>query len=229
MKYLDLLRLLRPLPWLLCLAAWPAAAQPLVLDAAAGGLGAWPAVKVLADPTRAMEPEQVPARRADSTTSQVPRANFGVCDEALGLSVPLRLSAQAAGPRVLSVACATLDRIDLYVLAAGQPVRHVELGRKLLDSFRQPVIAAGQPCPVGPTIGHALAPLDGQDASSRFKRADAATYAGRQVGRSGLRRGQASVGLAGAWRFSEEAGSCVICRPEVSLLSSSFMGGEVRL
>lgn len=72
------------------------------------------------------------------------------------------------------------------------------LGRKLLDGFREPFAAAGQPCAVGLTIGYALAPLDGDDANSLLKRADAAMYAGKQAGRHCLTRGQASVGLAGA-------------------------------
>jgi diguanylate cyclase (GGDEF)-like protein len=70
------------------------------------------------------------------------------------------------------------------------------LGRKLLDGFREPFAAAGQTCTVGLTIGYALAPLDGDDAISLLKRADAAMYAGKQAGRHCLTRGQASVGLA---------------------------------
>ena len=51
---------------------------------------------------------------------------------------------------------------------------------------------------VGLTIGYALAPLDGHDAASLLKRADAAMYAGKQAGKRTLRRGQASVGLVAA-------------------------------
>ncbi len=70
------------------------------------------------------------------------------------------------------------------------------LGRKLLEGFREPFVAAGQPCSVGLTIGYALAPSDGDDALSLLKRADAAMYAGKQAGRHCLMRGQPSVGLA---------------------------------
>lgn len=72
------------------------------------------------------------------------------------------------------------------------------LGRKLLDGFREPFVAAGQSCAVGLTIGYALAPLDGDDAISLLKRADAAMYRGKQAGRHCLIRGQAMVGQAGA-------------------------------
>jgi diguanylate cyclase (GGDEF)-like protein len=72
------------------------------------------------------------------------------------------------------------------------------LGQKLLDAIATPFTVRGQHCVVGLTVGYALAPLDGQDADSLLKRADAAMYAGKQAGKHTLRRGQASVGLAGA-------------------------------
>ena len=65
----------------------------------------------------------------------------------------------------------------------------------LLDGFDEPFTAAGQSCRVGLTIGYALAPLDGRDASSLLKRADAAMYAGKQAGRHCLRRGPTGLML----------------------------------
>ncbi len=72
------------------------------------------------------------------------------------------------------------------------------LGRKLLAGFAQPFEVAGQACRVGLTAGYALAPLDGSDALSLLKRADAAMYAGKQAGRNCLQRGGASAGLVAA-------------------------------
>jgi len=72
------------------------------------------------------------------------------------------------------------------------------LGHKLLEAFAAPFGVRGQACQVGLTIGYALAPLDGHDAASLLKRADAAMYAGKQAGKRTLRRGQASVGLVSA-------------------------------
>jgi len=72
------------------------------------------------------------------------------------------------------------------------------LGQKLLEAFAAPSVLRGQSCKVGLTIGYALAPLDGHDAASLLKRADAAMYAGKQAGKHTLRRGQASVGLVSA-------------------------------
>ena len=71
------------------------------------------------------------------------------------------------------------------------------LGRKLLAAFDLPFEVHGQHCRVGLTIGFALAPHDGREAEGLLKRADAAMYAGKQAGRHTVRRGGASVGLAG--------------------------------
>jgi len=72
-----------------------------------------------------------------------------------------------------------------------------QLGRKLVASFTQPFSIRGQTCQVGLTMGFALAPLDGSDAAGLLRRADAAMYAGKQSGKGTVRRGTASVGLAG--------------------------------
>ena len=71
------------------------------------------------------------------------------------------------------------------------------VGNKLLEAFLEPFAVAGQSCRVGLTVGFALAPHDGRDGGDLLRRADAAMYAGKQAGRSCLRRGGASVGLAG--------------------------------
>jgi diguanylate cyclase (GGDEF)-like protein len=80
-------------------------------------------------------------------------------------------------------------------LGGDDDARH--LGQKLLDAIATPFTVRGQQCVVGLTVGYALAPLDGHDADSLLKRADAAMYAGKQAGKHTLRRGQASVGLVG--------------------------------
>jgi diguanylate cyclase len=72
------------------------------------------------------------------------------------------------------------------------------LGQKLLDAIAAPFVVRGERCQIGLTVGYALAPLDGRDADSLLKRADAAMYAGKQAGKHTLRRGQASVGLVSA-------------------------------
>jgi diguanylate cyclase (GGDEF)-like protein len=70
-----------------------------------------------------------------------------------------------------------------------------ELGEKLLKSFNYAFVLTEQTCRVGLTIGFALAPMDGHDANSLLKRADAAMYAGKQAGKNCVLRGEASEGL----------------------------------
>lgn len=89
---------------------------------------------------------------------------------------------------------------DEFVIMAAGLVGEADaqrLGAKLLCAFDQPFTVANQACRVGLTIGFALAPHDGRDGGDLLKRADAAMYAGKQAGRHCVRRGGASVGLAG--------------------------------
>ena len=84
---------------------------------------------------------------------------------------------------------------DEFVIVASSLRGEAEaltLGRKLLDAFEHPFVVAGRSCRVGLTIGFALAPQDGHDATDLLKRADTAMYAGKQAGRHTLRRWAAS-------------------------------------
>ncbi|TXC66619.1 GGDEF domain-containing protein [Piscinibacter aquaticus] len=95
--------------------------------------------------------------------------------------------------RLLLRACDTVARLggDEFVVVAEGLAGEADaqaLGRKLLEGFREPFMAAGQPCAVGLTVGYALAPVDGRDADELLKRADAAMYAGKQAGRLCVRR-----------------------------------------
>ena len=90
---------------------------------------------------------------------------------------------------------------DEFVIVATRLASDADaqaLGRKLVTGFEQPFQVAGQECRVGLTVGYALAPLDGSDALSLLKRADAAMYAGKQAGKNCLQRGGASAGLVAA-------------------------------
>ena len=86
---------------------------------------------------------------------------------------------------------ARLGGDEFVILARGLPSEPMawQVGRKLVDAFRQPFEIRGQSCRVGLTLGFALAPLDGADETTLLKRADAAMYAGKQAGKSTLRRG----------------------------------------
>ena len=63
-----------------------------------------------------------------------------------------------------------------------------ELGEKLLAAFTEPFALSAQSCQVGITIGYALAPQDGQSSAHLLKRADAAMYQGKSIGKNCLGR-----------------------------------------
>ena len=85
---------------------------------------------------------------------------------------------------------ARLGGDEFVVLAEGLPAEADawRLGRKLVDAFRQPFQVRGELCRVGLTVGFAIAPIDGQDAETLLKRADAALYDGKQSGKGTVRR-----------------------------------------
>ena len=111
-------------------------------------------------------------------------------DEVL-VGVARRLQALLRGSDVV----ARLGGDEFVVVAAGLSgdADAQAIGRKLLDGFREPFVAAGEACRIGITIGYALAPLDGRDANGLLKRADAAMYAGKQAGRHRMQRGGVST------------------------------------
>jgi diguanylate cyclase (GGDEF)-like protein len=89
---------------------------------------------------------------------------------------------------------------EFVVMAEGLPdeVQAAELGAKLLEAFRTPFSVAGKTCSVRATIGYALAPGDGRDATTLLKAADAAMYEGKQAGKNRVvRRRKATVPEAG--------------------------------
>jgi len=114
-------------------------------------------------------------------------------DELL-IAVSARLRAELRRGDVV----ARLGGDEFVVLARdlGTEADAWQLGRKLVAAFGQPFTVRGQTCSVGLTAGFALAPLDGHDAPSLLRRADAAMYAGKQSGKGTVRRGAASAGLA---------------------------------
>ncbi len=84
---------------------------------------------------------------------------------------------------------------DEFVVTAGglaDERQARELGHKLVEAFRDPfVLAGGQRCHVGLTIGYVLVPLDGTDPVGLLRRADAAMYVGKAQGKGSVRRGEA--------------------------------------
>lgn len=90
---------------------------------------------------------------------------------------------------------------EFVVMASGlhKLEQASELGHKLLEAFHAPFQLAAHRCKVGLTIGYALAPLDGNDAKTLLKLADASMYQGKQDGKHCLRRldhGKQGLGVA---------------------------------
>ena len=88
---------------------------------------------------------------------------------------------------------------DEFVVMAGgvhNDKQAAELGDKLLNALSLPYALSQQICHVGVTIGYTLAPIDGDQAETLLKQADAAMYAGKQSGRNCLRRAAASTAIA---------------------------------
>lgn len=90
------------------------------------------------------------------------------------------------------------DEFVVMTQGIGSEAAAMGIGQKMLEAFREPFVVLGQSCTVGLTIGLAIAPQDGNNAGDLLRRADAAMYAGKQGGRSCVRRGAASAGLAAA-------------------------------
>jgi diguanylate cyclase (GGDEF)-like protein len=81
---------------------------------------------------------------------------------------------------------------EFVIMAEGLPdeTQARDLGGKLLEAFRTPFSVAGTTCSVRATIGYAIAPADGSDATTLLKSADAAMYAGKQAGKNRVMRRQ---------------------------------------
>jgi diguanylate cyclase (GGDEF)-like protein len=83
---------------------------------------------------------------------------------------------------------------DEFVVVAtdvDSPARAAALGDKLLAVFASPFQCGEQACQVGVTIGYVLVPPDGVHIPDLLKAADAAMYAGKQLGKGVVARGVA--------------------------------------
>ncbi len=117
-----------------------------------------------------------------------------VGDELL-IAVAARLQATVRDSDVIS----RLGGDEFVVMSIGlnSAQQAMELGEKLLRAFSDPFALSAHTCRIGLTIGYALAPLDGRDAASLLKRADAAMYAGKNEGKHCVRRGDDSMPASG--------------------------------
>ena len=113
----------------------------------------------------------------------------------------LRAVAQRLRASVRAVDCvARFGGDEFVVMAEGLPdeAQARDLGAKLLDAFRSPFSVSNTSCSVRATVGYAIAPTDGTEASVLLKEADAAMYEGKQAGKNRVVRRQTATVLASA-------------------------------
>jgi diguanylate cyclase len=103
-----------------------APALPVVLDDHETQIDAWPAVRVLLDPTRKLSLDDVLQRPAAFGVPTGPKSNLGVRQEAVWLKIPLTV--RGAGRWVLAFDYPPLNRLDVYLLVDGRLRSHHRLG-----------------------------------------------------------------------------------------------------
>lgn len=120
--------------FLLCMAmgaapAVAAAALPamLVLDDSTPSIQAWPAVTVLADPTRALAIGDVTASK-QFAAPQTANGTLGLRREVMWLHIPLTVSERSDGEWVFDVDYAPLQRIDVTIRSGNDLVKRATLG-----------------------------------------------------------------------------------------------------
>ena len=118
----------------------PARAAALVLADAAGEIDAWPAVTMMAEPAAPLTIDEVLLLSPQFKPPTGPHANLGVRRDAVWLRVPLDVPATESGRWVLDIDYPSLDRIDVYQVDGGLPVRHTRLGDSL--PFAQRAVAS---------------------------------------------------------------------------------------
>ena len=108
--------------------------------------------------------------------------------DALLVEISRRLQANVRSGDIV----ARLGGDEFVVLANGlrNATQASDLGNQLLALFDTPITLKQREVRIGLTIGYAMAPLDGKEASAILKLADAAMYEGKQRGKRCVQRHQ---------------------------------------
>ena len=125
-KLMALLLLL--LAVLLALASSPARADSgLLLMPERPQVDAWPALRLLSDPSHEMTLADVQRRRLEFAAPQSPASNLGVRRDAVWLYLPVQVRG-GDGRWVLDIDYPTLHRVDVYLVSDGKLARQWRLG-----------------------------------------------------------------------------------------------------
>jgi len=110
-----------------------------------------------------------------------------------------------------------------------------EFGQRLLDTIAEPFVLDGQECRVSASIGIALFPKDGEEATTLFKKADVAMYRAKESGRNSVAffsvddtpSAQDRVVLGAGLRRALDAGQLLLLyQPKVSTHTGVLTGVE---
>jgi len=127
---------------------------------------------------------------------------------------------------------------DEFIVLAEEVANQVdvnEFGRRLLQALSEPVVLHGQECRLGASIGVAMFPDDGEDATTLLKTADAAMYRAKESGGNNLAFAAEVQGppatermvLAAALRSALELSQFqLLYQPKVSLRTGALTGVE---
>ena len=127
---------------------------------------------------------------------------------------------------------------DEFIVLAEEVANQVdvnEFGRRLLQALSEPVVLHGQECRLGASIGVAMYPDDGEDATTLLKTADAAMYRAKESGGNNLAFAAEVQGppatermvLAAALRSALELSQFqLLYQPKVSLRTGALTGVE---
>jgi len=113
------------------LAALPlrAATPPVLLDAQASDIDVWPQLRLLPEGAQRLDAAQALARLDGFAPPRGPASNLGLRPGAVWLHLPLRVAADDPGRWLLDIDYPSLDRIEVYVAAAGEaPALRATLG-----------------------------------------------------------------------------------------------------
>jgi len=127
---------------------------------------------------------------------------------------------------------------DEFIVLAEEVANQVdvnEFGLRLLQVLSEPVVLHGQECLLGASIGVALFPHDGEDATTLLKTADAAMYRAKESGGNSLafatevqeRPASERMVLGAALRSALELNQFqLLYQPKVSVRTGSLTGVE---
>jgi class 3 adenylate cyclase len=124
-------RVLRFCGWIALFCAAPLAPDAhaqAMLGPGVERIDLWPSVRVLADPSRALDVEQAIAERDRFTAPGGAYATLGMDKEVVWLRVPVSVANGGDGAWVLDIDYALLPRIDVYSVRDGKVVQQARLG-----------------------------------------------------------------------------------------------------